>query len=355
MKRYNVGILGATGVVGQRLMERLADHPWFRLTALAASDRSAGMAYGEAARWVLPGEPPSHLAGSTIRPCRAEELDDCDIVFSALDSKVAASVEPQFAGAGFAVISNSSAFRNHADVPLLIPEVNAPHLGLLESQRRRHGGGYILTNPNCSATGLAMAMAPLHREFGVRRLVVATLQAASGAGAAGPTALDLLDNALPYIPGEEDKLEKELCKILGRFSDGVIESAAITASAHCHRVPTVDGHLEAVSVELVRQAGIEEVVAALAGFKGDIAAMQLPSAVAPPIIVRTEPDRPQPRLDRDEGGGMTVVVGRVRPCPVLGLKLELLSHNAIRGAAGTTVLNAELLAAKELLPRRTGA
>jgi aspartate-semialdehyde dehydrogenase len=355
MRQYQVGILGATGLVGQRLVQRLARHPWFRITALAASERSTGIDYAAAAPWRLSEPPPDEVAGMTVRACRVADLDDCDLVFSALDAKAAATIESRFAAAGFAVISNSSAFRNHADVPLIIPEVNAGHLDLVKGQSRRYDGGFIVTNPNCSVAGLAVVLAPLHRAFGVRRLVVATLQAASGAGADGPSALDLLDNVLPYIPNEEDKLEKELCKILGTFREGGVESAPITLSAHCHRVPTVDGHLEAVSLELCKPAAVEDVIASLKDFQGEIADMQLPSAVSPLIVVRSEKDRPQPRLDRNEGGGMSVVVGRIRPCPVLGLKLELLSHNAIRGAAGGTILNAELLAARKLLPRRASA
>jgi aspartate-semialdehyde dehydrogenase len=355
MKEYRVGILGATGLVGQRLVQRLARHPWFRITALAASERSTGTIYEEACRWSLSADPPEEVRSMTIRPCRPAALDDCDLVLSALDAGTAATVEPLFATAGFAVISNSSAFRNHADVPLIIPEINASHAGLVRGQSRRYEGGFIVTNPNCSVTGLAVVLAPIHRAFGVKRAVVATLQAASGAGASGPSALDLLDNVIPHIPNEEDKLEKELCKILGTFRDDGIEGAAMTVSAHCHRVPTLDGHLEAVSLELEKPASADDLVQLLRVYEGEISAMDLPSAVAPLIVVRSEDDRPQPRLDRDEGGGMAVVVGRIRPCPVLGLKLVLLSHNAIRGAAGVTVLNAELLAASKLLPRRAGA
>jgi aspartate-semialdehyde dehydrogenase len=355
MEQYRAGILGATGLVGQRLIERLSRHPWFRIAALAASDRSVGLRYSEAADWMLSAAPPDEIAGLRVRPCRPPDLGDCDLVFSALDSKNGALVEPQFAASGFVVISNSSAFRNHADVPLVIPEVNAAHLDLVREQSRRYEGGFIVTNPNCSVTGLAVVMAPLHRAFGLRRAVVATMQAASGAGSSGPSALELLDNVVPYIPNEEDKFEKELCKILGTVQGEAIESAAITVSAHCHRVPTLDGHLEAVSLELERPTTAEEAISVLEEYEGEIAGLNLPSAVSPIIVVRSEQDRPQPRLDRDEGGGMAVVVGRVRPCPVLGLKLELLSHNAIRGAAGVTILNAELLAARKLLPRRAGA
>jgi aspartate-semialdehyde dehydrogenase len=242
-----------------------------------------------------------------------------------------------------------------ADVPLLVPEVNASHLALLERQRARFGPGLLVTNPNCSVTGLAMALAPLHRSFGLRRVVVTTLQAISGAGAEGPRAIDLVDNVIPHIPGEEEKIEVELSKILGTIDDGRLRPATLAVSAHCHRVPTLDGHLEAVSVELEREATPAEAAAALAAFRGETSAEGLPSGTTAPILVRVEPDRPQPRLDRDTGGGMTVVVGRVRRCPVLGLKLEVLSHNAVRGAAGGTLLNAEILASRGLLPRRPAA
>ena len=355
MERYRIGILGATGLVGQRLVARLADHPWFELTTLAASERSAGRSYGEAARWWLPAPPPPAAADLRVRRCTPDELDECDLVLSALDRGVAEEVEPAFANAGFAVVSNSAAFRQAADVPLVVPEINADHLGLLDEQRRRTGGGYIVTNPNCSATGLAMAVAPLHRAFKVRRLVVATLQAISGAGADGPRGLDLLDNVIPWIPGEEEKIETELGKILGSLDGGAISPAQLPVSAHCHRVPTLEGHLEAVSLELEDPVSPEQALEALRGWPGEVAELGLPSAPRRPLIVREEDDRPQPRLDREAGGGMTAVVGRVRRCPVMTLRLEVLSHNTVRGAAGGTLLNAELLAARELLPRRRAA
>jgi aspartate-semialdehyde dehydrogenase len=352
MERYRVGILGATGVVGQRLVARLDAHPWLEVVAVAASDRSAGKSYGDTVAWTLPGDPPPPVAGARIRACRPEELDDCDLVLSALDAAVAREVEPAFAARGFAVVSNSSAFRQADDVPLLIPEVNAAHLALLDTQRARTGGGFIVTNPNCSVTGLALALAPLERGWGLVRVVVTTLQAISGAGAEGPRALDLVDNVIPHIPGEEEKIEIELTKILGTVDGTVVRRAPVVTSAHCHRVATLDGHLEAVSIELARPAAPGEVVERLRAFRGDTDRLGLPSAVERPIVVRDEADRPQPRRDRDCGGGMAVVVGRVRACPALGIKLELLSHNTVRGAAGGAVLNAELLAARGLLPRR---
>ncbi|HXV77915.1 MAG TPA: aspartate-semialdehyde dehydrogenase [Candidatus Polarisedimenticolaceae bacterium] len=355
MNRYRVGIVGATGLVGQRLVERLDRHPWFELRALAASDRSAGKPYDEAANWQLPGGgPPAAFAQLRVRRCRVDELDDCDLVLSALDAEIARELEPAIAGAGIPVVSNSSAFRQHAEVPLVVPEVNPSHLELIDGPRRRDGG-YIVTNPNCSTTGLVVALAPLHRAFGVSQVVVTTMQAASGAGLAGPTALQLLDNVLPHIPGEEQKMEREVGKILGRVEAARIEPAPLVVSAHCHRVPTIDGHLEAVSVKLAVGADLDAVRGALLDFRGAIEPGSLPSAKARPLLVRDEDDRPQPRLDRDEGSGMTVVVGRLRRCPVLDLRFVVLSHNTVRGAAGGTLLNAELLAARELLPRRGGA
>ena len=355
MDRSKVGVLGATGLVGQRLVQRLASHPWFELVALGASERSAGRQYADAARWTLAEDPPEAAAGMRVVRCRPAELDACDLVFSALDARHAREIEPSFAEAGFAVVSNSSAFRMEEDVPLLVPEVNGDQLSLLEHQRSRTGGGYVVTNPNCSTAGLALAAAPLHRAFGIRRLVVTTLQAVSGAGVDGPSALELTDNVLPYIPGEEHKLECELSKILGSVDGGRLKPDGVVVSAHCHRVGVLDGHLEAVSMELERSVAPEEAAESLRGFRGESEARELPSSAARPIVVREEPDRPQPRLDRSTGDGMSVVVGRIRPCPVLGLKMELLSHNTVRGAAGGTLLNAELLAARGLVPRRGGA
>ena len=355
MRPYNVGILGATGLVGQRLLSRLEAHPWFRVHALGASVRSVGQRYGDVVRWKLSHRPPPSVLGNVVLACDPDAMRGCDLVLSALDAPTAREVEPLFADAGVAVISNSSAFRMDPDVPLLVPEVNASHLELIERQRRRFAGGFLVTNPNCSVTGLALALAPLERAFGIRRLVVVTLQAISGAGAEGPRAIDLLDNVIPHIPGEEEKIESELTKILGTLVDGRVRPCSVIVSAHCHRVSTIDGHLEAVSLELEREASPADAAAALAGFAGDPWAQGLPSGTTAPIVVRSEEDRPQPRLDRDEGRGMSVVVGRIRRCPTLGLKLELLSHNAVRGAAGGTLLNAEILASRGFLPRGPAA
>lgn len=353
MQPYRLGILGATGLVGQRLVERINGHPWFELAALAASERSVGRRYVEAASWRLSSSPPPAFADAIVRACEPDALADCDAVLSALDTAVALEIEPRFSAAGFAVVSNSSAFRQHEEVPLLVPEVNPDHIALVESWRAREGGGFIVTNPNCSVTGLVIAMAPLHRAFGIRRLVVTTLQAISGAGIEGPRAIELIDNVIPYIAGEEDKVEAEMGKILGRVHDAGFERATFPVSAHCHRVPTIDGHLEAVSVEFESKATPDEAERVLESFQSAVADDRLPSAAAQPIVLRREVDRPQPRLDRDTAGGMAVVVGRVRTCSALGLKLELLSHNTVRGAAGGALLNAELLAARGLLPRRS--
>jgi aspartate-semialdehyde dehydrogenase len=352
VSRYAVGILGATGLVGQRLLERLSRHPWFEPRVLGASERSVGRPYGEAARWMLGAGPPPEVAALTVRPCEAEAFAECDLVLSGLDARVAREIEAAFARAGHAVVSNSSAFRMEEDVPLLVPEVNAAHLDLLDGQRARTGGGFVVTNPNCSVTGLALVLAPLHRAFGVRRVFVATLQALSGAGLEGPRGLEALDNVIPYIGGEEEKIEREIGKILGRVEAGRVRPADAVVSAHCHRVPTLDGHLEAVSVELARPATPAQAASVLRAFRGDTAERGLPSSPEAPIVVRDEPDRPQTRLDRDTHGGMAAVVGRIRPCPLTTLRFVVLSHNTVRGAAGGTLLNAELLAACGLLRRR---
>ncbi len=352
MRPYHVGIAGATGLVGQRLVARVAEHPWFRLVALGASERSSGGAYGEVTRWMLPEPIPDGVATHVVSGCSPSDFAACDLVLSALDTHVASEVEPALAREGVAVVSNSSALRMDPAVPLLVPEVNGASVVRIAA---RAATGYVVTNPNCSVTGLALALAPLHRAFGVRRVVVATMQAVSGAGLGGPRAIDLFDNVVPYIPGEEDKIEVELGKILGAATAERFVPADIAVSAHCHRVPTLDGHLEAVSVELDRPPTPELALAAFASFRGDIDGLALPTAPAFPIVVRREPDRPQTRLDRDCGGGMSVVVGRVRACPVLTLRFVVLSHNMVRGAAGGALLNAELLAAKDLLPRRSRA
>jgi aspartate-semialdehyde dehydrogenase len=352
VRPFRVGIAGATGLVGQRLVARVAGHPWFRITALGASERSSGGAYSDVTRWMLPEPIPEEIAGLVVRGCAPGDFASCDLVLSALDAPVARDLEPALARDGIAVVSNSSALRMAPDVPLLVPEVNGNSVARVAV---RAGSGFVVTNPNCSVTGLALALAPLHRAFRVRRVVVTTLQAVSGAGLGGPRAIELIDNVIPYISGEEDKIEAELGKILGGATEDRFIPADMAVSAHCNRVPTVDGHLETVSVELETAPTPDDAMATLTSFRGDIQGLDLPTAPPCPIVVRRESDRPQTRLDRECGGGMSVVVGRVRTCPVLTLRFVVLSHNMVRGAAGGALLNAELLAARSLLPRRSEA
>jgi len=351
VQRIRAGILGATGAVGQRFIALLHDHPWFEVTALAASERSAGMAYEDACPWRLSADRPQEVRRLVVQPTRPGL--ECDVVFSALPSQVAGPIEEAFAAAGYGVLSNASAHRMDSDVPLLIPEVNPAHLALVAEQRRRRGwqAGFIVTDPNCSTAGLTLPLKPLYDAFGLRRVVVTTMQALSGAGYPGVAALDSLDNIVPHIGGEEQKLATEPLKILGRLeADGrAVCPADMRISASCNRVATRDGHLESVSVELGRRAPIAEVVEALRSFASEPFRLGCPSAVDPTILVREEPDRPQTWLDRDAGRGMAVTVGRVRPCEVLDVKFVTLSHNTIRGAAGGAVLNAELMLAKGMI------
>ncbi len=344
-RRYRVGILGATGTVGQRFIQLLENHPQFEVTALAASDRSQGKAYREACAWRLPGEMPEPVKGLTVGP-PVPPLD-CEIVFSSLPGEIARETEEAFARAGYAVISNSSALRMDDDVPLLIPEVNHEHLALLDTQKsaRQLDGGMIVTNPNCSTIMLALALAPLHARFGVEAVVATTLQALSGAGYPGVASLDITDNVLPFIGGEEEKIESETLKILGRLDGARIEPAPFKVSAQVHRVGVSDGHMAAVRVKLARRAEPEEVRDAFASFTSLPQELKLHTAPPRPVLVRDERDRPQPRLDRDAGRGMSVTVGRIRRDNVLDYRFVALSHNTVRGAAGAAILNAELLAA----------
>lgn len=343
-RKYRVGILGATGMVGQRFIQLLVGHPQFEVTAVAASDRSQGKNYGEACTWRLSGEMPSNVRELPVQPPTPPL--DCDLVFSSLPGEMARETEGSFAAAGFPVISNSSAFRMDDDVPLLIPEVNHEHLGLLERQKAKYtSGGFIVTNPNCSTIMLALALAPLHAAFGVEATIATTLQALSGAGYPGVASLDILDNVLPYIGGEEEKIESETTKILGRFNDSRVELAPMAVSAQCHRVNVSDGHMAAVRVKLARKASLTEVRDALTSFRSLPQELALHSAPAKPIVVRDEQDRPQPKLDRDAGDGMTITIGRLKPDSVFDYRFVVLSHNTIRGAAGAAILNAELLIA----------
>jgi aspartate-semialdehyde dehydrogenase len=344
-KKLRVGILGATGMVGQRFIQLLENHPQFEITALAASDRSQGKSFQEACTWRLAGEMPNFVRAMVV--AAPEPPLDCDLVFSSLPGGIARESEGSFAAAGYPVISNSSAYRMDADVPLLIPEVNHEHLALLDSQRKTGNGqqGYIVTNPNCSTIMLALALAPLHSKFGVKSVIATTMQALSGAGYPGVASLAISDNVLPFIDGEEEKIEQETLKILGRANGERIEDATMNVSAQCNRVNVSDGHMAAVRVKLAQKARLEEVKEALASFTALPQQLRLHSAPPQPIIVRDELDRPQPRLDRDAGKGMSVTVGRLMPDNVLDYRFVALSHNTIRGAAGAAILNAELLLA----------
>ncbi|HEV8368108.1 MAG TPA: aspartate-semialdehyde dehydrogenase [Pyrinomonadaceae bacterium] len=344
-RKYRVGILGATGMVGQRFIQLLENHAQFEVTSVAASDRSQGKNYGDACTWRLAGEIPNPVRSMKVQ-APTPPLD-CDLVFSSLPGDIARETEGSFAAAGYPVISNSSAFRMDEDVPLLIPEVNHEHLGLLERQRKRFtSGGFIVTNPNCSTIMIALALAPLHEAFGVEAAVTTTLQALSGAGYPGVASLDILDNVLPYIGGEEEKIELETTKILGSFVDNEIRTAAIKVSAQCHRVNVSDGHMAAIRVKLKRQTTTGELRGAFESFRSLPQELGLRTAPQFPIVVRDEQDRPQPKFDRDAGAGMTVTIGRLQPDAVLDYRFVALSHNTVRGAAGAAILNAELLIAQ---------
>jgi aspartate-semialdehyde dehydrogenase len=347
--KFRVGILGATGVVGQRFIQLLQNHPQFEIAALAASDRSQGKTYAEATTWRLPGDIPDAVK-SIIVQAPAPPLD-CDFVFSSLPTEVAQQAEEDFARAGYPVISNSSPHRMGADVPLLIPEVNPEHLELIDEQRKNRGydRGFIVTNPNCSAIAIVMALAPLHAKFGITSCVVTTMQALSGAGYPGVPSLDATDNVIPFIGGEEEKVEAETLKLLGRFKDGAIQNAPMKVSAQCNRVNVTDGHMASIRISLSKKASLKEVREALASFRSVPQELGLHSAPAQPVIVRDEIDRPQPRLDRDAGNGMSVTVGRLMPDSVFDYRFVALGHNTIRGAAGAAILNAELLVAKQKL------
>ncbi len=340
--KINVGILGATGAVGQRFIELLEHHPWFELTALYASERSAGKPYREAVNWQVPVPRPEYVDDLIVR----EMVPDgaVDLVFSALPRSTAQSIEPAFAGESVRVISNASAHRMAPDVPLLIPEVNPEHSALIEVQQKARGWqGFIVTNPNCAVIGLVLPLKPLHDTFGLRQVQVVTMQARSGAGYPGPPPEVIEDNVLPFIGGEEEKVESEPQKLLGMLNGDGIRAADFIVSAQCNRVNVLDGHLEAVSLGFERRPSVEEVVSRLREFRGIPQEVDLPSAPAQPILVLADEDRPQPKLDRDAGRGMTITVGRIRPDNVLDIKIVVLSHNTLRGAAGAAILNAELL------------
>ncbi len=350
---FRVGILGATGAVGQTFVELLDGHPLFEITALAASERSAGKPYREAANWIGGIEMPENVGDMIVQAC--ETNLKCDFVFSGLDAGVAGEIEGAFARAGYPVISNARNYRMEPDVPLLIPEVNPGHSALIDRQDWGGSGGFIVTNPNCSTVGLVMALKPLHDAFGIDAVHVVTMQALSGAGYPGVPSLDSLANVVPHIGGEEAKMAAETGKLLGALTDDGIEMADATISAQCNRVPVLDGHMECVSVRLKKPATAEEVARVMDSFEGPLAGMGLPTAPSQPVRVFTDERFPQPRRHARAAGGMQVSVGKVQDCPVLGVKFVVLSHNTIRGAAGGAILNAELLNAQGRLVHRTEA
>jgi aspartate-semialdehyde dehydrogenase len=358
MNKIPVAILGATGLVGQRFITLLANHPWFEIVELAASDNSVGKKYGDTAKWQLPYEIPARLAKMEILPSDPEKVQ-APLVFSALPTDIAGAVEVAFAKRGAIVSSNASPHRMNADVPLVIPEVNPEHLELAQVQQKKYGSkGFILCNGNCTTIHLVLALAPLHKRFGLKKVLVTSMQALSGAGYPGVASLDIIDNVVPYIGGEEDKVEQEPRKFLGTLREGIpgtegtayIESADIRISAHCNRVATRDGHMETVSVEFVggedAKPKAEDLIAAFDAFRGLPQELDLPLAPAHPTVYRREKDRPQVKLDRDAEKGMATIIGRLRNCNVMDYKFVLLGHNTLRGAAGATVLNAELLYAQ---------
>jgi aspartate-semialdehyde dehydrogenase len=349
---FRVGILGATGAVGQTFVRLLHDHPWFEIAALAASDRSAGKPYRTAASWQSGTPIPESVADQTVHPTEPGALAGCDFVFSGLSSSVAGDVEADFARAGFPVISNAKNYRMQADVPLLIPEVNADHSVLIEEQDWG-GDGFVVTNPNCSTVGLVCALRPLVGAFAPEAVQVTMLQAISGAGYPGVPSLDIMGNVIPHISGEEDKLTREPKKILGTVRDGRIDEADLAVSAQCNRVPVRDGHTACVSVRFADTVGPDAVREALQDYRSPLTAEDLPSVPDTFLHVFDEPDAPQPQRHVHAGGGMTVSVGRIQPCPVNDVKFVVLSHNTVRGAAGGAILNAEQLAREGYIRSRT--
>jgi aspartate-semialdehyde dehydrogenase len=339
-----VAILGASGAVGQRFIQLLADHPWFEIVALAGSERSAGQKYGDL-RWVLDSDPPADIGEMVV--AAPEPGLPGKIVFSALPSNVAQEVEPNLAAHGYVVCSNASAYREASNVPLLIPELNADHIAMIAKQRAvKNWSGLIVTSPNCTTTGLAMTLHPLHQAFGVQQVFVTTLQAVSGAGYPGVSFMDIHDNLIPYIGGEEDKIQSETRLLLGKMEAGERLPAEIGISVQVNRVPVRDGHTLSIAAKFERTPTVADAIQVLEGFRGPDVLQQLPSAPVNPILVRREVDRPQPRRDRSAESGMAVTVGRIRPCPLLDLRMVSVVHNTLRGAASGSILNAELLVAE---------
>jgi aspartate-semialdehyde dehydrogenase len=340
--RIPVAVLAATGTVGQRFIQLLADHPWFEVKVVTGSERTAGGRYGDGVNWVMPGRPPDEVADLIVQP--TEPNLNVPVVFSALPTQDAREMEPQFAAAGYVVITNASAYRMTADVPLLIPEINPDHTGLIPTQKKNNNWeGYIVASPNCSTTSAVLPMKVLDDAFGLEAAVITTMQAISGAGYPGVSSMDIMDNVVPYIGGEDEKLEKEPKKLLGTVSNGQLHPADIKLSAQANRVPVIDGHLASVSVKLRRSVSVEEAIEALESWRPPAIAADLPSSPERVLIYRHEPDRPQPRLDRDNEKGLAWTVGKVRKCGVLDLRFLAITHNTLRGAASGSLLNAELL------------
>lgn len=348
-KKIPVAVLGATGSVGQRFVQLLQDHPWFEVAELVASERSVGRTYREATEWRLDAFMPESVGEMVVKDY-ADQIDS-PIAFSALPGEVAEEIEQRLAREGHAVLSNTSFHRMGDDIPLMIPEVNPDHARAIEAQQKNRGwSGYIVTNPNCSAIHMVLTLKPLQDAFGLEQVAVTTLQAVSGAGYPGVPSLDMIDNVVPFIRSEEEKMAEETQKLLGKWHDGAFAFDPVVVSATCTRVPVRDGHTEAVSVRLGQSATPQDVIEAFRAFQGRPQILDLPSAPRRPIVVRDEPNRPQPNLDRDCENGMASVVGRVRECPIFGIKYVLLGHNTIRGAAGASILNAELFKVEGLLP-----
>lgn len=345
MKKIEVGVLGATGAVGQRFVQLLANHPWFEVVAVTGSDRTVGRAYGEAVNWVIPGDVPAEIANLIVQPTLPELA--APVVFSALPTTEAQELEPIFATAGYAVVTNASSYRMAPDVPLIIPELNPDHTGLIPCQQmRRNWSGFIVASPNCSTTSAVLPMKILQDAFGLRAAMITTLQAISGAGYPGVPSMAIADNVIPYIAGEDVKLEQEPRKLLGRLAEDAIVLADMQVSAQANRVPVMDGHLASVSVKLQQPATPEEAIAVLQEWRPPEICAELPSTPKNVLIYRSEPDRPQPRLDRDSESGLAWTVGKVRTCNVLDLRYLAITHNTLRGAASGSILNAELLVAQ---------
>lgn len=349
MQKLNVAVLGATGAVGQRFIQLLENHPWFQVAEVVASDRSAGKPYGEVTRWILDGAPPENIAKMTVKGL--DETFDSPLLFSALPKEAADTRELELASAGYVVCTNASTNRMLPDVPLLLPEVNAAHLALVDVQRRNRGWttGAVVANSNCTIMPVVMSLAPL-KQFGISRMLMVSEQAISGAGYPGVASLDIMDNVVPYIGGEEEKMETESLKMLGDLSGDHIQWLEAVVSATCTRVPVIDGHLVNISVELEQRPSLEDIISAWTEFQGENPVPMLPSAPPQPVLYMPQKDRPQIRRDRNAGNGMATSIGRLRECSILGYKFSALSHNTIRGAAGCSILNAELMAVQGYLP-----